>query len=153
TVLNGVYRIKWSRDELVAAGANPHYAKANFGFLDGREDVLTLTMQDGDFRVRAPGASWSPCPGTYGLTRTVITIRFRPPQCEGRITAQWSLQRGQLLLRVRRASDPGDAVAFGARPWPRIGGTPLCEPLLTAAWSDGPTNHRSVRRGLDRRQT
>jgi len=121
TVLNGVYRIKWSQNELIAAGASPHYANANFGFFGGREGVLTLILRDGDLRLQASGASWSPCPGTYALTRTVVTIAFQPPQCEGRITARWLLQRRQLRLRVRGASDPGDAVTFGAKAWTKIG--------------------------------
>jgi hypothetical protein len=80
-----------------------------------------MTMRDGDLRVRVSGASWSPCPGTYALTGNVVSIKFQPPKCEGRITAQWSLRHGELRLRVRRAGLPGDAVTFGAKPWRKIG--------------------------------
>jgi TRAP-type C4-dicarboxylate transport system substrate-binding protein len=119
-VLNGVYRVEWSAKELIDAGAGRTYVDANFGFLDGHDGVVTLRVQNGRFTVEANGAPWSPCPGTYTVTGTTVTLAFQPPNCEGRIIANWLLRNDGLRLRVRRAGVPGDAVIFGAKTWIRI---------------------------------
>ena len=119
-VLNGVYRVKWSEKELVAAGASRLYANSNFGFLGGHAGVLTLRMQNGQFTIEAIGAPWSPCTGTSTATRTSVVLAFRPPNCEGRVIAKWFLRHERLRLHVLHAGDPGDAVTFGAKLWVRI---------------------------------
>lgn len=122
SVLDGVYRLKWSEKELLAAGASRGYVGGNFSYLHGNQGVLTMTLRAGRFRVQARGAHWSPCPGTYALSGNKVTIDLGAPSfsCHGRITARWSLQKGQLRLRSSQAADPGDEVLFGAKPWTKI---------------------------------
>ncbi len=121
SVLNGIYHIEWSEKELIAAGAGRGYVASEFGFLHGKKGVLTVTLRDGRYQVRERGAPWSPCPGTYAVSGSTLTINFGPsPRCGGRVAGHWSLQKGQLRLRVTRATDLGSKVTQGGKPWKKI---------------------------------
>jgi TRAP-type C4-dicarboxylate transport system substrate-binding protein len=111
SVLNGVYRVSWSEQELLAAGASPGYARGNHG-------VLTWTLRAGGFVL---DFSYPPlCHGTYAVSGATVSIR-QGPGCHGVFKATWSLRNGQLRLHVRQASDGGDRALFGAKPWKKIG--------------------------------
>jgi hypothetical protein len=115
SVLNGVYRIAWSEQELVAAGTTGHYAHEN---CPGR-CVLTMTMRDGRFLTH-----WSPppnCPGSYTVSGNTVSLEAQPPACHGHTVAKWSIHNGQLRLRVSLATDGGDKVLLGGKPWKKIG--------------------------------
>ncbi len=121
SVLNGVYRLKWTEKELVAAGLPRAIAHADFGYASGNPIVVTMALRDGRFVLRGqPKAAWSPCDGSYAVSGRSVSIKEGPPyNCEGHVTAHWSLQSGQLRLRVTRASGE-DTVFFGAKPWKKI---------------------------------
>jgi hypothetical protein len=109
--LDGVYRVAWTEKELAAAGTNQPYAHRNHG-------VLTWTLRGGSFRLRFPAPPL--CHGTYAVSGASISIR-EGPGCHGVVKARWSLRNDQLRLRVTRATDPGDKVLFGGKPWKKIG--------------------------------
>lgn len=121
SVLNGVYRLKWSEKELIAAGVPRATAHADFGYANGNPIVITMTLREGHFVVRGqPKAFWSPCNGSYAVSGKTVSIKEGPPyNCSGQVNARWSLQNGQLRLRVTRASAE-DTVFFGAKPWKKI---------------------------------
>ena len=114
SILNGVYRVEWSEKELIAARTSPRYAHSN---CPGR-CVLTLTLRDGHLRVH--GFPPPDCLGTYTVAGKTVSILYTVA-CHGLINATWSLLNGQLHLHVTRATDPGDEITFGAKPWKKIG--------------------------------
>jgi TRAP-type C4-dicarboxylate transport system substrate-binding protein len=113
TPVDGVYRVSWSEKELIHGGASRAYARTNHG-------VVTLTLHDG---VLAIHYSESPpdCPGTYSVSGSTLSILEHPPKCQGLIVASWSVSNGKLLLRVSKATDPGDEIFWGRKPWTKIG--------------------------------
>ena len=113
SVLNGVYRISWTEKELLAAGVPRGYAHSAFG-------VTTLTLQDGHY-IWHPVSHPPNCKGRYAVSGTTLSINFNVPTCHGVVNATWSLRDAQLRLRNLRASDPGDAIFFVAKPWKKIG--------------------------------
>jgi hypothetical protein len=115
-VLNGVYRISWTEKELTAAGASPRYAHNNLGYAHGGPAVLTLTLRDGHLRLVASPPT---CLGTYTVAGNTVSIK-QGPGCRGHIVARWSLGHGQLRLRVSVATDAGDEIGWGAKPWKKI---------------------------------
>ena len=115
SVLNGVYRVRWTAKELVADGTSSYYARGNAG-------VVTMTMRDGQFtwRVMPPPN----CAGTYAVSGNTVSIKFTV-YCHGLVVATWSVQNDRLHLRVSRATDSGDKIFFGGKPWAKIGGQPF----------------------------
>jgi hypothetical protein len=113
SVVNGVYRVSWTQTELLAAGPLAAYARTSYG-------VITLTLRDGRYRFHPQ--SPPECSGRYSVSRTVVTIRADPATyCQGVVTARWSLRAGDLRLRVIGATDPGDRLVWGGKPWKKIG--------------------------------
>jgi hypothetical protein len=120
SVLNGVYRVTWSEREAIAAGAPYRSAHADFGFAHGERVVITITLREGRFSLRDTSRRPT-CKGRYTVTGKSVSIRERPPECRGDIRARWSLQARLLRLRVNQATDPGDKVVFGEKPWRKVG--------------------------------
>lgn len=120
SALNGEYRVTWSQKELLAAGAPQAYVASNFGYLHGRQGGITIKLRDGQFRLQETLLPHFQCGGTYAATKTKVAIHLTSG-CFGRIAARWSLESSQLRLRVSQATDPGDKVTFGAKPWKKIG--------------------------------
>ena len=117
SALNGVYRIKWTEQQLVAAGTSPLYARRNHA-------VITLTIRDGHDLIRYTDPSTPDCRAAFTATGIVLSINFHVPSCPGGvglIKARWSLQNGLLRLQVLVATDPGDKIAWGSKPWKKIG--------------------------------
>ena len=80
-----------------------------------------MTLRAGNFRLLAQPSFQVPCIGRYTVSGNTVSIDQKPPNCQGRTTAQWSLQNGRLRLHVGRATSPGDAQLFGTKPWKKIG--------------------------------
>jgi hypothetical protein len=117
SVLNGVYRVKWTEKELVAAGTSPLYARRNHA-------VITLTLRDGHYVLSFSEPSSSDCRGAYTVSGGVFSINFHVRTCPGGVglvRAKWSLSKGQLRFHVLRATDAGDQISWGAKPWTKIG--------------------------------
>jgi TRAP-type C4-dicarboxylate transport system substrate-binding protein len=114
SVLNGVYRVSWTQKELRAAGPIAAYARTSYG-------VITLTLRDGRYRFRAQTAP--ECGGRYTVSGTRVRFRVEPAAtyCQGVVAARWSLRNGDLRLRVVGATDPGDRLIWGGKPWKKIG--------------------------------
>lgn len=112
-VLNGVYRVTLTDEELRAAGPVPAFSRPSFGGL------ITLTLRDGAYRFqpRTPPA----CAGTYAVSKDIIRFRVHPATyCQGVVTARWSLVDRQLRLRVLSSTNPYDQVVWGGKPWKKI---------------------------------
>lgn len=109
--LNGVYRVEWPEQELLAAGAPPAYATDNHG-------LITMTLRDG--RLRLHWTYGRDCLGSYSVSRDTLRIT-QAVNCHGLVTATWSLRGSTLRLHVTRWTDPGDHVEFGRKPWTKIG--------------------------------
>jgi hypothetical protein len=116
SVVDGVYRLTWSEKEAIAAGAPYSSAHADFAWADGKLVILTMRLRDGHLSFTDRHLI---CRDTYTVSGKTISIENVAP-CGGRIIAGWSLDNGQLRLRVTRATDPGDAVIFGSKPWKKI---------------------------------
>jgi hypothetical protein len=119
SVLNGVYRVRWTEKEAIAAGAPYRSAHADFGFAHGTPVVITITLRKGRFSLRDTSAR-PLCTGSYTSSANAVSINLTA-HCHGRIGARWSLQGRLLRLRVNEATDPGDKVVFGAKLWRQIG--------------------------------
>jgi hypothetical protein len=117
--IDGVYRVTWTETEAIAAGAPYSSAHADLGFAHGHPVVIDITFRQGHFSLRDTSQR-PPCTGTYTISGSTVSIHERPPACRGDIRASWSTQSGQLRLRVTKATDQGDAIIFGARPWTKI---------------------------------
>lgn len=118
SVLNGVYRISWTENELIAAGASHLYAHENLGPAHGHRLVITITLRDGHMLQHwsvPPG-----CLGSYSVSGASVKIREQV-HCHGSVTATWSFGNGQLRLHITRATDAGDKILLGAKPWKKIG--------------------------------
>jgi TRAP-type C4-dicarboxylate transport system substrate-binding protein len=115
SVLNGVYRVQWTEDELFAAGPNRVYAHANYG-------VITITFQDGHYVIQ-PGDRGPPCSGSYSVSGNVVFLG-ETDNCVGTVTANWSLGHGVLRFSNVDATDAGDEVTFGGKPWTKIAEIP-----------------------------
>jgi hypothetical protein len=117
SVLNGVYRISWTENELIAAGASHLYAHENLGSAHGKRMVITATLRDG--RMVQQWSIPPDCLGSYAVSDDTVTILERV-HCHGLVTASWSLGSGQLRLHITRTTDAGDKYLFGAKPWKKI---------------------------------
>ena len=111
SVLNGVYRIEWSYEDLLAAGTTQTFASQNFG-------IITLTLNDGDSLIH-----WAQppddCRGSYVVLRTSVWFDNNGGDCGGTVAASWSLSNGELHLSTVH-TDP-DGVIFWSKPWKVIG--------------------------------
>jgi hypothetical protein len=118
TTLDGVYRVTWTGQELMAAGASSHYVHEACQ----TSCVFTLTLRNGHLWLHAvptnKAKSWT-CPGTDTVSASIVSIAFTRP-CRGRVVAKSSLHNGTLRFRVSLATDPGDKVLFGAKPWKKV---------------------------------
>jgi hypothetical protein len=115
--LNGIFRTQWTEKELIAGGTSSLYARRNRG-------VETLTLRDGRYLIRFSDPSGPDCRGTYKVAGKIFSLNFHVPTCPGgvgAITASWSLAHGELRFRQVQATDAGDAVFWGAKPWKKIG--------------------------------
>ena len=65
--LNGIYRITWTKKQLIAAGAAADFAASN---------TLTLTLRDGQFRFQIKEEPALSCRGAYSLYSLNGTKRF-----------------------------------------------------------------------------
>jgi hypothetical protein len=112
-VLNGVYRVGVTDEELEAAGPVAAFSRPSFGGL------ITLRLRDGSYRFqpRTPPE----CTGTYVVSANIVQFRVHPSTyCQGIVTARWSLVGGQLRLRVLSSTNPYDQVVWGGKPWKKI---------------------------------
>jgi TRAP-type transport system periplasmic protein len=116
--INGVYRIAWTRAQLLADGARQGYARGNQG-------VITLTLDDGRFLLHDAGPPIFNCAGRYRVDAETFSIDFNVPTCKGGqgiVIAHWSRRpNGDLRFHVREATDVGDEILWGRKPWTRIG--------------------------------
>ncbi|HZQ64943.1 MAG TPA: TRAP transporter substrate-binding protein DctP [Gaiellaceae bacterium] len=119
--LDGIYRVRWSEQELVEAGAPLGAASGDFGYAHGEPVVVTMTLRGGHVQVAFRPDPGSPCTGTYAVSGQTVAIELKPPLCQGRTIARWSLAHGLLRLDVTRATGPGDVQLYGAKPWLKIG--------------------------------
>ena len=117
TAIDGVYRISWTEKEVIAAGASRVYAHANFGYTHGGQAVLTMTLRGGRLQIVS---SPPVCHGTYSVSANRVSIK-QGPGCQGVVVATWSLRSGLLRLHVSKATDRGDEIAWGTKPWKKIG--------------------------------
>ncbi|HZQ64957.1 MAG TPA: hypothetical protein VFA66_07005 [Gaiellaceae bacterium] len=118
TPVDGVYRVTWTEKQAIAAGAPFRSAHADFGFAHGKPVVIEITLRGGSFSLRDTSARPA-CRGTYAVAGVAISID-QTTGCFGRVSARWSLHGTVLRLHVTRATDPGDVVVFGAKPWRKI---------------------------------
>ncbi len=112
-VLNGVYRLALTDDEVRATGPPAAFSRPSYG-------VITLTLRNGRYRFhpRTPPE----CTGTYALSANTVRFRFHPAAyCQGVVIARWSLDGGRLGLRVVSSTNPYDSVVWGGKPWEKIG--------------------------------
>jgi len=116
TAIDGVYRISWTEKEVIAAGASRLYAHANFGYAHGGRAVITMTLRGGRLQIVI---SPPVCHGTYAVSGNRVSIK-QGPGCQGVVVATWSLRNGFLRFRVSKATDPGDEIVWGTKPWKKI---------------------------------
>jgi hypothetical protein len=112
-------RLTWTGQELMAAGASSHYTHETCQ----TSCVFTLTLRNGHLKVHAvptnKAKSWT-CLGNYTVSASTVSIAFIRP-CRGRVVAKMSPRNGALRLRVSLATDPGDEVFWGGKPWKKVG--------------------------------
>jgi TRAP-type C4-dicarboxylate transport system substrate-binding protein len=141
SVMNGVYRVNWTEDELFAAGTTPVYAHGNYG-------VRTLTLTDGHylFEDSIPGP---PCEGSYAISGNFFSIDFNVGVCQGTATAKWELANGWLRFSHVEATDAGDEVVLGAKPWAKIANIPRPPRIADGAYRESLSEQFLIDAGLD----
>jgi TRAP-type C4-dicarboxylate transport system substrate-binding protein len=131
SVLNGVYRLEWTIEELVDRGVPRDEGLDNVG-------VITLSFKDGTFVwdwTDSPAGSWH-CVGSYSISEGRVSIvAGEGPEWEcggasdwGRehFTSRWVLTDDQLVLTDIRASAGYQRdqtlfeVFFGGKPWTKV---------------------------------
>jgi TRAP-type C4-dicarboxylate transport system substrate-binding protein len=128
--LNGVYRLEWTVNELMAAGRPQHDAEENAG-------IITLTFDDGKLVWNWQGSQASNCVGRYVVSGDrvgLISGSGAQWPCGGpgdwdkeHFTAAWKATDKQLVLTDIRSTGQFAAdqnffeVLFGGKPWARIG--------------------------------
>lgn len=116
SALNGIYRVSFTEQELLAGGAKPGYARNQTG-------VTTLTFRDGRYvflernRLAIPGG----CSGSYELRGKRIFADLNVKGCHGTLRAAWSLRNGWLRLSDIVVEESGDPVFWESKPWKKIG--------------------------------
>lgn len=115
SVLNGVYRVSHTRQELLAGGATAKEARDNNG-------LVTLRLKDGHYHyhILTPIVGPGDCDGPYTVSGKTVRFNFNVPTCKGYVVATWSLGHGQLRLHVTLANAT-DKVIMGGKPWKKIG--------------------------------
>ena len=112
-VLNGIYRVSYTKKELLANGAAAGWVKYNYG-------TGTLSLKDGHYRFHLVNYAPSDCYGPYTVSGQNVRFDLNVPFCTGSVVATWALSNGQLRLRVTNG-DGGDEVYWGSKPWKKIG--------------------------------
>jgi hypothetical protein len=105
--------VTWSERALIAGGTTRRYAHVNYG-------TTTLRLQQPGFYTlseAAPGKPKVGCSGPSTDSHKILYLDFRVPGCMGELTARWTFTNNELRLHVLRATDPGDRVLFGRKPW------------------------------------
>ena len=115
SVLNGIYRIQWSEQDLIAAGASATFAHENHG-------IDTLTLTNGHFSIHFDQPPAPNCDGTYTVLEDRFWIDFYGSgECGGIVAANWSLGNDELQMRNVQATDAGDVSFWGSKSWTKIG--------------------------------
>jgi hypothetical protein len=112
--IDGVYRISWTEKQLAVAGTSQRYAHANCP----SRCIVTMTLLAS--RLRVHGFPPPDCLGTYTVTGAAVSIHQKQ-HCHGTVVARWALNGRQLRLNVKTATDPGDRILYGGKPWRKIG--------------------------------
>jgi len=115
--IDGVYRVTWTEQELIAHGASARYAHINVGYAHGQSAVWTMTLDHGQLRLTSTPPT---CLGTYAVAGFGVSI-LQKQHCNGLVVARWTLTARLLHLKVTKATDPGDRVLFGGKPWTKLG--------------------------------
>ena len=115
SVLNGVYRVSHTAQELLAGGATAQEAHDNNG-------LVTLRLKDGHYHyhILTPIVGPGDCVGLYTVSGKTVRFDLNVPTCKGFVVATWSLGHGRLRLHVTLANAP-DTVIWGSKPWKKIG--------------------------------
>lgn len=140
SVLDGVYRLEWTLDQLVAAGV-PQETVRQFDMAG----IFTWTLNDGalQFTSEFPDGTTIDCGGTYEITADMVDLRLRRPCPEWLFTANWELTATSLVF-----TDPllgGESTAslnvwLAERPWIRMLSSEAGEGAVAAgdrAWRSG----------------
>lgn len=118
--LNGVYRVEWTVDELVAAGVSENIVSQY-----GLAGVHTWSLDDGRLRFSSEfhGGSSLVCSGTYETRGLAIDLHRRSPCAPGVLTAGWELTDAGLVLtrpRLDGQRRPELDVWMSQKPWARV---------------------------------
>jgi hypothetical protein len=118
--LNGVYRVEWTVDELVAAGVSEIIVSQY-----GLAGVHTWSLDDGRLRFTSEfhGGSSLVCSGTYETRGLAIDLHRRSPCAPGVLTAGWELTDAGLVLtrpRLDGQRRPELDVWMSQKPWARV---------------------------------
>jgi len=109
--LEGVYRVAWTATELTAAGATRQYVHSSCP----SRCLLTMTLRAGHVRIHGgPPPDYRATYATTGNAVSFVAGHYI-------LVARWSLSGRTLRLHVTKATDPGDGIIFGAKPWTKIG--------------------------------
>ena len=114
--LDGVYRLVWSRREMVRAGISEDYAYGNSG-------VFTWTLRGGRFVMHQDDPLGpSECRGRYTVRGHAGWVDFVLP-CVGNLEGTWSLKGDRLRFSTVNALRD-EEVWWGTKPWRRIADAP-----------------------------
>jgi len=108
TALDGTWEVSYSREDFLAAGADPSEDNpANYGH-------FTWTFNRGDFEGTASVASGS-ASGTYVVVGDTLIVTETGGCCAGEVwTVHWSVYRDTLTLT-------GGPTGWHVKPWRRVG--------------------------------
>jgi hypothetical protein len=120
SVLNGMYRLEWTLEELVAAGV-PDGTVHQFGMAG----VYTWSLHNGEleFIGEFPDRSRLECGGTYEITAEEVSLQRHPPCPLWLFTANWELTDAGLVLTdalLDGASFPELDVWMSEKPWTKV---------------------------------
>lgn len=120
--VNGVFRVTWTKQQLIAAGAPSSSAS---------DVTLTLTLKNGHFRFQIKQEPSLRCTGGYSLYTFKgskrISISFNNPttcpEINAGFNAVWSRSGGNLRFQilVTHHGEPGDKILFGHKVWQKVG--------------------------------
>jgi hypothetical protein len=118
--LNGVYRVEWTVDELVAAGVSEDIVSEY-----GLAGAHTWSLDDGRLKFTSEfhGGSSLVCSGTYEIRGLAIDLHRRSPCAPGVLTAGWELTDAGLVLTRPRLDGhrrPELDVWMSQKPWARV---------------------------------
>jgi hypothetical protein len=120
SVLNGVYRLEWTLDELVAAGV-PEETVYQFGMAG----VYTWSLDNGQLQFvgEFPDGSRLECDGTYEITAHEVNLQRQPPCPLWLFTATWELTDAGLAFTnalLDGESFPELDVWMSQKPWTKL---------------------------------